>query len=57
MTKNAEQVGAIVLLALMGMAVVAVAMVLLSCGDALAQTWQPNPGPWPPPNNPIVIAK
>lgn len=65
MSKNAEQVGAIVLLALMGLAVVAVAMVLLGCGETLAatpavtlaQTWQPNPGPWPPPNNPIVIAK
>lgn len=57
MSKNAERVGAIVLLALMGLAVISVAMVLLGCSDVLAQTWQPNPGPWPPPNNPIVIAK
>lgn len=56
MSHNAERVGAIVLLALMGLAVVSMAMVLLGCTDALAQ-WQPNPGPWPPPNNPIVIAK
>ena len=56
MSPNAERVGAIVLLSLMGLSVVLIAMFLLGCTDALAQ-WQPNPGPWPPPNNPIVIAK